>query len=81
MLWICIGRVLTGFASGSLSVTVPLYTSEIADKEIRGTLGTYFQLQVSVGILFTYIMGYYVCYRNFVHMYFLNCILMYLCVN
>jgi len=55
--WICAGRFLTGFAAGSLSVIVPLYTSEIAEKEIRGTLGTYFQLQVTGGILFTYIVG------------------------
>ncbi|XP_060879988.1 facilitated trehalose transporter Tret1-like [Metopolophium dirhodum] len=57
--WICAGRLLTGFASGSLSVIVPLYTSEIAEKEIRGTLGTYFQLQVTGGILFTYVIGSY----------------------
>lgn len=60
MAWICAGRLLTGFASGSLSVIVPLYTSEIAENEIRGTLGTYFQLQVTGGILFTYIVGSYV---------------------
>jgi len=58
--WICVGRLLTGFATGSLSVIVPLYTSEIAEKEIRGTLGTYFQLQVTAGILFTYAIGSYV---------------------
>lgn len=56
---ICVGRLLTGFASGSYSVIVPQYTSEIADTEIRGTLGSYFQLQVFSGILFTYIMGSY----------------------
>ncbi|VVC25779.1 Sugar/inositol transporter,Major facilitator superfamily domain,Major facilitator, sugar transporter- [Cinara cedri] len=57
--WIYVGRILTGFASGSYSVIVPQYTSEIAEKEIRGTLGTYFQLQVFSGILFTYFMGSY----------------------
>lgn len=60
MTWICVGRLLTGFATGSFSVIVPLYTSEIAEKEIRGTLGTYFQLQVTGGILFTYVVGSYV---------------------
>lgn len=54
------GRLLTGFATGSYSVIVPLFTSEIAEKEIRGTLGTYFQLQVTGGILFTYVVGSYV---------------------
>lgn len=57
VVWVCAGRLLTGFASGSYSVIVPLYTSEIAEKEIRGTLGTYFQLQVTGGILFTYVIG------------------------
>jgi len=37
-----------------------MYTAEIAEKEIRGILGTYFQLQVNAGILFTYVMGSYV---------------------
>jgi len=60
VVWICAGRFLTGFSSGAYSVIVPLYTSEIAEKEIRGTLGTYFQLQVNAGILFTYVMGSYV---------------------
>jgi SP family facilitated glucose transporter-like MFS transporter 8 len=60
VVWIYVGRILTGFASGSYSVIVPLYTSEIADKEIRGTLGNYFQLQVNLGILFIYILGCYV---------------------
>lgn len=60
VVWIYIGRIVTGFASGSYSVIVPLYTSEIADKEIRGSLGSYFQLQVNVGILFVYILGCYV---------------------
>ncbi|CAH1713036.1 unnamed protein product [Aphis gossypii] len=59
VVWICAGRFLTGFSSGSYSVIIPLYTSEIAEKEIRGTLGTYFQLQVNAGILFTYVMGSY----------------------
>ncbi|XP_050535988.1 facilitated trehalose transporter Tret1-like isoform X2 [Daktulosphaira vitifoliae] len=59
VLSMCLGRVLTGFASGAYSIIVPLYTSEIAEKEIRGTLGTYFQLQIVTGILFTYVAGKY----------------------
>lgn len=37
-----------------------MYTTEIADKDIRGTLGSYFQLQVNAGILFAYVMGSFV---------------------
>ncbi|VVC25778.1 Sugar/inositol transporter,Major facilitator superfamily domain,Major facilitator, sugar transporter- [Cinara cedri] len=57
--WICVGRIFIGFTSGSFSVIIPLYTTEIAKKENRGTLGTYFQLQVNAGILYTYVMGSY----------------------
>lgn len=66
MLWIYAGRVLTGFASGSYSLVAPVYVTEIAEKEIRGKLGTYFQVQVNAGILFTYAVGYFVSlyYKN-----------------
>lgn len=55
------GRFLSGFSSGSYSVIIPLYISEISEKEIRGTLGSYFQLQVNAGILYIYTVGSYVC--------------------
>ncbi|XP_050303651.1 facilitated trehalose transporter Tret1-like isoform X2 [Anthonomus grandis grandis] len=52
-----IGRFLTGIAGGAFCVAAPLYTSEIAEKEIRGALGSYFQLLLTVGILFAYVLG------------------------
>lgn len=52
-----VGRFLTGMMGGAFSLTAPVYTSEIAEKEIRGTLGSYFQLMVTVGILFVYVLG------------------------
>lgn len=52
-----VGRVLLGIAGGAFCVTAPTYTAEIADKEIRGTLGTFFQLLLTVGILFVYAVG------------------------
>lgn len=51
------GRFLTGLAGGAFCVAAPLYTSEIAEKEIRGALGSYFQLLLTVGILISYIFG------------------------
>ncbi|KAF5269942.1 hypothetical protein FQR65_LT05741 [Abscondita terminalis] len=51
------GRFITGMAGGAFCVSAPLYTSEIAEKEIRGALGSYFQLLLTVGILFSYIVG------------------------
>ncbi|KAK5641985.1 hypothetical protein RI129_008152 [Pyrocoelia pectoralis] len=52
------GRFITGCAGGAFCVSAPLYTSEIAEKEIRGALGSYFQLLLTVGILFAYIVGF-----------------------
>ncbi|XP_049874582.1 facilitated trehalose transporter Tret1-2 homolog isoform X2 [Pectinophora gossypiella] len=53
------GRFITGIAGGAFCVTAPAYTSEIAQDAIRGTLGTYFQLMITVGILFSYVVGSY----------------------
>ncbi|KYB25889.1 facilitated trehalose transporter Tret1 [Tribolium castaneum] len=54
-----LGRLITGMAAGASCVAAPLYTSEIAQKEIRGTLGSYFQLMVTVGIFLAYLSGKY----------------------
>ncbi|CAH1116857.1 unnamed protein product [Phaedon cochleariae] len=53
-----VGRILTGIAGGSFCVTAPLYTSEIAQTEIRGTLGTFLQLFITIGILYSNVLGY-----------------------
>ena len=45
------GRVLIGFPIGALSAVLPMYATEIAPKQIRGVLGTLFQLAIVVGIL------------------------------
>jgi SP family facilitated glucose transporter-like MFS transporter 8 len=52
-----VGRFITGMMGGAFSLTAPAYTSEISEKEIRGMLGSYFQLMVTVGILFVYGLG------------------------
>lgn len=52
-----VGRFITGMMGGAFSLTAPVYTSEISEKEIRGTLGSYFQLMLTVGILFVYGVG------------------------
>ncbi|XP_021923674.1 facilitated trehalose transporter Tret1-like isoform X2 [Zootermopsis nevadensis] len=52
-----VGRFITGMMGGAFSLTAPVYTSEISEKEIRGTLGSYFQLMVTIGILFVYGLG------------------------
>ncbi|CAG9861898.1 unnamed protein product [Phyllotreta striolata] len=51
------GRFLTGLAGGAFCVAAPIYTSEIAENRIRGALGSYFQLLLTVGILIAYVAG------------------------
>ena len=41
---ILIGRFFTGFFSGIISVTVPIYISEIASPNVRGLLGSFVQV-------------------------------------
>lgn len=55
-----VGRTLLGIASGSICVAAPMYTGEIAEKEIRGMLGSFFQLLITCGILFVYVIGAFV---------------------
>nr|CAD7416446.1 unnamed protein product [Timema poppensis] len=52
------GRFITGLFGAAYSVAGPVYNGEIAQKEIRGTLGVFYQLFLCAGILFSYIVGY-----------------------
>jgi SP family facilitated glucose transporter-like MFS transporter 8 len=51
------GRLLIGLAGGAFFISIPQYTSEISDEVVRGTLGTFFQLFLNLGILFVYVVG------------------------
>lgn len=51
------GRFILGLGGGAFYITCPQYTSEIAEKEIRGVLGSFLQLLISIGVLFVYIVG------------------------
>nr|XP_053632655.1 solute carrier family 2, facilitated glucose transporter member 8-like [Cherax quadricarinatus] len=51
------GRVLTGVCMGVTCIAVPTYIGEFASADIRGTLGSGFQVMVTVGILLAYIVG------------------------
>ncbi|KAH8382581.1 hypothetical protein KR009_004198 [Drosophila setifemur] len=55
--WLYLGRFLIGISTGSFCVVAPMYISEIAETSIRGSLGTLFQLLLTVGILFVYMVG------------------------
>lgn len=55
-----IGRLMLGVAGGAFCVSSPQYSAEIAEKEIRGIVGTFFQVLINVGILFVYVVGAFV---------------------
>lgn len=50
-------RVTIGIATGASCVVAPMFVSEIAEISIRGALGAFFQLHLTVGILFVYLVG------------------------
>ncbi|XP_076288857.1 facilitated trehalose transporter Tret1-2 homolog [Lasioglossum baleicum] len=52
-----VGRFITGLASGAFCVAAPMYTAEISESSIRGSLGSYFQLLLTVGIFLSYLLG------------------------
>lgn len=54
-----IGRFLTGFCCGLISLTAPNYIAETSDPERRGFFGSGFQLNVTLGIVMTYLIGKY----------------------
>ncbi|XP_031626373.1 facilitated trehalose transporter Tret1 isoform X3 [Contarinia nasturtii] len=60
--WLYISRILIGIAIGGSCVVCPLYISEYAESSIRGTLGTCFQLFLTIGILFVFTVGAYSTY-------------------
>ncbi len=57
--FLIIGRLFLGLAIGIVSGTVPLYLAELAPKEKRGRLVTFFQLAITIGILMSYVVGYF----------------------
>ena len=53
-----IGRVIVGLAVGGSMSTVPVYLTEMAPTELRGSLGSLNQLMITIGILSAYLMNY-----------------------
>lgn len=58
-------RLLSGFGVGAACVLVPTYISEIAEVSARGTLCAMFQLFLTVGIVFAFVMGATLSYTAF----------------
>ena len=56
--WLIAARMLNGIAIGFASIVGPLYISEIAPPDIRGSLVTFNQLAITSGILVSYVVNY-----------------------
>lgn len=55
---LCIGRFVCGVGVGAVSVLTPLYITEIAPPSLRGSLGTFNQLFITLGILLVNVLGF-----------------------
>lgn len=49
-----VGRVVAGVGIGAATVLIPMYSAEMAPKEIRGKLGACFQLFFATGVMVAY---------------------------
>lgn len=52
------GRVISGIGTGAATVLVPIFSAEMAPKEIRGMLGSCFQLFFATGVCVSYWVDY-----------------------
>jgi MFS family permease len=59
------GRFLIGITIGSYSFLIPIYTGEISSRKHRGTMLSFFQIMLNLGILFPYVLGYFVSVITF----------------
>ncbi|XP_066254800.1 facilitated trehalose transporter Tret1-2 homolog isoform X1 [Euwallacea similis] len=59
------GRIITGMAVGACCVAAPLYNGEISHQNIRGALGSLFQLMIVTGIFLSYLFGEYLTPSQF----------------
>nr|XP_033328583.1 facilitated trehalose transporter Tret1-2 homolog [Megalopta genalis] len=58
-------RVVLGFAMSFTFTVVPMYCGEIAEISVRGALGSFLQLFITIGLLYSYVIGPYVSYTVF----------------
>ncbi|XP_044754524.1 facilitated trehalose transporter Tret1-like isoform X1 [Coccinella septempunctata] len=58
-------RVLFGLGVGIVFTVLPMYIGEIADDDVRGQLGSFMQLFITIGLTFSYAAGPYVDIKTF----------------
>lgn len=52
------GRVIAGLGIGAATVLVPMYAAEMSPRELRGRLGSCFQLFFALGVMVAYWVGF-----------------------
>lgn len=60
-----ISRFLNGLGTGAIFTVLPMYVGEISEDEVRGALGTFMQLFITFGLLFSYGIGPYTTVAHF----------------
>lgn len=55
-----VARFLCGLGVGGVFTVLPMYIGEIAEDKVRGALGSFMQLFITIGLLFSYCIGPYV---------------------
>ena len=55
--WLIAGRMILGLAVGMVNFVIPLYLSEISPQKVRGMLVSLYQLAITAGILFSYLIN------------------------
>nr|ARI45056.1 trehalose transporter [Leptinotarsa decemlineata] len=63
-IYLYVGRIITGIAVGITSLAVPVYTAEIIQPEVRGTLGLLPTAMGNIGILVCFLFGSFLEWRN-----------------
>lgn len=53
-----VGRVISGLGVGAATTIVPIFAAEMSPKEIRGKLGSFFQLFFAAGVFVSYWVDY-----------------------
>lgn len=61
--WLLFARFIAGIGTSGISVTVPPFISEIAQDDLRGTLGCFLTMFINLGVLFSYVVGAYFKYH------------------
>lgn len=60
-----LARIIMGFAVGLSAMVVPVYLSELSPPDMRGSLIFFYQMAITVGILFAFIINYlFLAYAN-----------------